>query len=137
MSLLMSNDSSLSIQSDVIRRELGPYVAKVNHILFFVQAFIVIMGVLGNLLAVIVINRKPLKSTSSAVFITYMAIFDTAVLLEHAANLAKPRPNLFIHCALIYLTDLSTFCANWILVIITLGNNFIQKKTTFYFSFLF
>jgi hypothetical protein len=133
----MSNNSSLSIQSDASHDELMEYLLKVNRILFFVQAFITIMGVLGNLLAVIVINRKPLKSTSSAVFITYMAIFDTAVLLVHAANLAKPRRNLVIHCASIYLTDLSTFCANWVLVIITLGNNFIQKKTTFYFSFLF
>jgi hypothetical protein len=134
----MSNNSYLSILSDASRDELGRYLLKVNNIIFFVQAFITIMGVLGNLLAVIVINRKPLKSTSSAVFITYMAIFDTAVLLVHAANLAKPRRNLFIHCASTYLTDLSTFCANWVLIIITLGNKFHSKKTTtFYFSFLF
>jgi len=119
----MYNNSSLSIPSDSFRNEINQYFANVNYILSFVQAFICLMGVFGNLLALIVINRKSLRNTSSAVFITYMAIFDTAVLLVHAANLAKPRGNLLLHCSLTYLIDLSTFCANWVLVIITLGNH--------------
>jgi hypothetical protein len=120
----MSNNSNLSSTYD-FRRELNQYLASVNYILSFIQAFICLMGILGNLLALMVINRKPLRNTSSAVFITYMAIFDTVVLLLHAANLARWRGSLFLHCSLIYLTDLSVFCANWVLVIITLGNYFI------------
>jgi hypothetical protein len=97
------------------------FVANVNYIMAFVQGFICVVGVLGNLLALIVINRKSLRNTSSAVFITYMAIFDTALLLVHAANLIRLRGYPLLHCSLTYLTDLTTFCANWVLVIITLG----------------
>jgi hypothetical protein len=119
----MYNNSSQSLPPIGFRVELNQYIAKVNYILLFIQAFISIMGVLGNLLVLIVINRKSLRNTSAAVFITYMAIFDTAFLLVHAANLVRSRRNLILHCSLTYLTDLSTFCANWVLVIITLGND--------------
>lgn len=124
---MYNNSSSLS-PSDDLRREINEYVTYVNYILSFIQAFVVIMGVLGNILALIVINRKSLRNTSSAVFITYMALFDSAVLILHAVNLARPRRNLFLHCSSTYLTDLSTFCANWVLVIITLGNLTIKKE---------
>ncbi len=124
MSSLMYNNSSQSLPlNDSFRIELSEYIAKVNYILLFIQAFICIMGVLGNLLVLIVINRKSLRNTSAAVFITYMAIFDITVLLLHAANIARFSRNLILHCSLTYLTDLSTFCANWVLVIITLGND--------------
>jgi hypothetical protein len=106
-----------------LRDELNRYIANVNYILAFLQAIMSFSGIIGNLSALIVINRKSLRYTSSAVFITYLAIFDSVVLIVHAANLARPRRNLFLHCSLTYLTDLSTFCANWILVIITLGNS--------------
>jgi hypothetical protein len=119
----IDNNSSLLLPSDYfIRKEINQYVAKINFILAFVQTFVVAIGLFGNILALIVINRKSLRNTSSAVFITYMAIFDSGVLLLHAANLVRPRRNLFLHCSLTYLTDLFTFCANWVLVIITLGN---------------
>jgi len=134
----MYNNSSLSLSQDHFRNEINQYVSNVNYILSFVQAFICIMGILGNLLALIVINRKSLRNTSSAVFITYMSVFDTAVLLSHAANIAKLPRNLYLQCSLTYLTDLSIFCANWVLVIITLGNNSIntkQKKKRLKFSF--
>lgn len=116
----MSGNSSILNSSDPFRYEIIQYIARVNSIILYVQIFIFLMGALGNLLAIIVINQKPLKNTSSAVFITYLALFDTAVLFVHALNLALPRGHLFLHCSLIYLTDLSVFCANWILVIITL-----------------
>ena len=87
----------------------------------YIQIFICVLGISGNILALIVINRKSLKKSSSSVFITYMAIFDTAVLLVQAAGLVQIRHSAFLHCALIYLADLSTFCANWVLVVITLG----------------
>jgi len=116
-----NNTSLLLSRDELIRREINPFVAKVNFILAFPQLFIVLTGLFGNTLALIVINKKSLRYTSSAVFITYMAIFDSAVLLLHAANLARPRGYLIIHCSLTYLTDLFTFCANWVLVIITLG----------------
>jgi hypothetical protein len=133
----MYNNSSLSLPSDGFRIEFKQYVIKVNYILLFPQAFICVMGILGNLLALIVINRKSLRNTSSAVFITYMAIFDTAVLLSHAGSLAKLPRNLYLQCSLTYLTDLSTFCANWVLVIITLGNNSVHKNEKSIIFFLF
>ncbi len=128
MSSSMYNNSSLSLSEDHFRNEINQYLSNVNYILSFVQAFICIMGILGNLLALIVINRKSLRNTSSAVFITYMSVFDTAVLLSHATSLAKLPRNLYLQCSITYLTDLSTFCANWVLVIITLGNNSINTK---------
>ena len=117
-SSMSSNSSSVSL-----REEFNRYTAQVNYALTFIQAFLTFFGVLGNLLALIVINRKSLRHTSSAVFITYLAIFDSAVLLLHTAHLVRPRRNLLIHCSLTYLTDLATLTANWILVIITLGKN--------------
>ncbi|CAF3086126.1 unnamed protein product [Rotaria socialis] len=100
--------------------EIQKFAIKLKFIFLFVQAFICLFGLFGNVLALIVINKKSLRNTSSSVFITYMAIFDSAVLFLHAANLLRPRRQLFIHCSLIYLTDVFTFCANWVLVIITL-----------------
>jgi hypothetical protein len=120
-SLFILNNSNSSETTNSFRIGLNQYLASLNYALSFVQGFICIMGLLGNLLALIVINRKSLRNTSSAVFITYMAIFDSAVLVLQSANLAGWKRSLFLHCSLIYLTDLSTFCANWVLVIITLG----------------
>ena len=117
----MYNNSSSTVCPEVFRKEIGEFMRKVNNKIVLVQTFIVVFGLLGNLLALIVINRKSLRNTPSSVFITYLAIFDSSVLLTHAANLIGPRENPFISCSLTYLTDLSTFCANWILVIITLG----------------
>ncbi|CAF1157865.1 unnamed protein product [Adineta ricciae] len=116
----MFNNSTLPLPDKNRQNEIQQYIDDVNHFMAFIQGFICIFGVLGNLLALIVINRKSLKNTSSSVFITYMGIFDTAVLLLHAANLARLRGYPLLHCSLAYLTDMSTFCANWILVIITL-----------------
>jgi len=122
MATLIDNNSSLLLSYDeFVRKEINKYARKINFILAFVQSFIVLIGLLGNILALIIINKKSLRNTSSAVFITYMAIFDSAVLLLHTANLARPGRNLIIHCLLTYLTDLFTFCATWVLVIITLG----------------
>ena len=117
----MDSNSSQSILSDGSRREINQYFAAVNYRLAFFQGFICISGLLGNLLALIVINRKTLRHTSSAVFITYLAIFDSAVLLSHAASLLQPRRNLYFHCSVTYLIGLTTCCANWTLVIITIG----------------
>jgi hypothetical protein len=122
MEASLGNNSSFSLPEDyLIRVEMNQYIRQINHSLAYVQSFISLIGLFGNILSLIVINKKSLRYTSSAVFITYMAIFDSAVLLLHAGNLARPRRNLFIHCSLTYLTDLFTFCANWVLVIITLG----------------
>jgi len=122
MTTSSGNNTSLSLPSDdFIRKEINQYVAKINFILTFVQTFICLSGLFGNILALIVINIKSLRNTSSAVYITYMAIFDSTVLLLQTASLLQPRRNLLIHCSLTYLTDLFTFCANWVLIIITLG----------------
>ncbi|CAF0877370.1 unnamed protein product [Rotaria sordida] len=120
MASLMYNNSSISLTSKEFRNEIKRYLANLNYTLSFVQIFIVLFGVFGNILALVVINRKSLRNTSPSVYITYLAIFDSCVLLLHGANLARPGRYLFIHCSLTYLTDLATFCANWILVIITL-----------------
>ena len=122
----MSNNSSLDTLS--FRREVQQYIYNVNHILLYIQIFISVVGISGNLLALIVINRKPLKEHSSSVFITYMAISDTAVLLIHTPSLVKFHHNAFLHCTLIYLKNLSTFCASWVLVIITLGISLLPFK---------
>ncbi|CAF2833815.1 unnamed protein product [Rotaria sp. Silwood2] len=116
-----NNTSSLSPLDDFNRQAMNKYMRNVNFILRFPQTFLSTSGILANILALIIINRKSLSNTSAAVFITYMAIFDSAVLLSHAGNLVRPRRNLFIHCSSTYLTELFTFCANWVLVIITLG----------------
>jgi len=122
MTTSAGNNTSLSLPSDYfVRKEINQYVAKINFILTFVQTFICLSGLFGNILALIVINKKSLRNTSSAVYITYMAIFDSTVLLLQTASLVQPRRNLLIHCSLTYLTDVFTFCANWVLIIITLG----------------
>jgi hypothetical protein len=127
MAQSIGNNSSLSLPWDnSTRTELIQYMAKLNFILIFVQSFLCLGGLCGNILALIVINKKSLGNTSSAVFITYMSIFDSIVLISHGAHLVRPRRNLFIHCSLTYFTDLFTFCANWVLVIITLGKMNIQ-----------
>ncbi len=130
----MFNNSTVA---NPFKSELGIYVRNVNHILLYIQAFICVFGLVGNLLALIVINQKSLRNTSSAVFITYMAIFDSAVLILHAVNLAKPPRIVILLCSLTFLTDLSIFCANWVLVIITLGKKSILKKKTKFQLFIF
>lgn len=123
-SSFMMNSSSISLYSNnTSRDQLKIYMSNVNYILWYVQIGICIFGLLGNLLALIVINQKSLRNTSSAVFITYLAIFDSAVLIFHAINLSKPRRNLYLLCTLTFFTDLSIFCASWILVIITVGKD--------------
>ncbi|CAF0935475.1 unnamed protein product [Rotaria sp. Silwood1] len=114
------NISSNSSSSNKFEIEFTRYIISLNYTLSFVQAFIILFGVLGNLLALIVINRRSLKNTSSAVYITYMAIFDSCVLFLHGANLRITSRSAFINCSLTYFTDLTIFCANWILVLITL-----------------
>ena len=124
----MFNNSSIPVLPNVFKEELKLYVHNVNHVLWYIQVMICVYGLLGNLLALIVINQKSLRNTSSAVFITYMAIFDSAVLVFHAVNLSKPPQYLYLLCFLTFLTDLSIFCAHWVLVIITLGNNYRSKS---------
>ena len=120
MSGLTFNNSTVA---NPFREELDRYLRRVNYMAIYVQVCICIFGLVGNLLALIVINQKSLKNTSSAVFITYMAIFDSAVLIFHTINLAKLPRHLWLHCTLTFYTDLSIFCANWTLVIITLGRD--------------
>jgi hypothetical protein len=82
----------------------------------------VICGIFGNGLALVVINRRSLRDTSSSVFITYLAIFDISVLLVQITSLASSHwiHSYIFHCFLAYLIDLVTFCSVWIMVIMTL-----------------
>ena len=122
------NSSLILAANNTFREQLRNYVINVNQILFYVQVGICVFGLLGNLLVLLVINQKSLKNTSSAVFITYLAIFDSAVLICHGINLSKPRRNLYLLCILTFFTDLSIFCANWILIIITVGKSFSSQS---------
>ena len=111
----MSNDSA-------IRTEMTEYIQTVNLWLTIVEIVMVTCGILGNGLALIVINRRSLRGTSSSVFITYLAIFDISVLVVHITSLASSYwiQWYILHCFLTYLTDLVTFCSVWIMVIMTL-----------------
>ena len=98
------------------------FIHKVNFYITIIEIIMVVCGILGNGLALIVINRRSLRDTSSSVFITYLALFDISVLSVHITNLASSQliQSYFLHCFLAYLTDLVTFCSVWIMVIMTL-----------------
>ncbi|CAF3357374.1 unnamed protein product [Rotaria sp. Silwood1] len=117
------NSSGISMINDsLIRIEITHFIQKVNFWIAIAQILMVICGILGNGLALIVINRRSLRDTSSSVFITYLAIFDTSVLVVHIINLATQYwiHSYILHCFLAYLTDLVTFCSVWVMVIMTL-----------------
>jgi hypothetical protein len=116
------NYSSIAIGNDSLRNEINKYIRQVNYWITVIDIFIVICGLLGNSLALIVINRRTLRDTSSSVFITYLAIFDSAVLIVHITTLLIPNriQSYLLHCFLVYLTDLVTFCSVWIMVIMTI-----------------
>jgi hypothetical protein len=116
-------NSTISMLNDnLIRIEITEFIQKVNFWLTIMEILMVICGILGNGLALIVINRRSLRDTSSSVFITYLAIFDIFVLVVHITSLATSRwiHSYILHCILAYLTDLVTFCSVWIMVIMTL-----------------
>ncbi len=117
------NNSTISIlNDDLIRMEVTEFIQKVNFYITILEILMVICGILGNGLALIVINRRSLRDTSSSVFITYLAIFDISVLTVHITGLATSNwiQSYILHCFLAYLTDLVTFCSVWIMVIMTL-----------------
>ncbi|CAM4794267.1 unnamed protein product [Rotaria magnacalcarata] len=114
----MSNSSSVNDSEKI--DEINRFIKSFNAKILFPEIFIALFGVLGNILVLIVINRRTLKNTSSSVFITYLAIFDISVLLSHGISLARFSENAVFECSLNFFTDLSTFCANWVLVIITI-----------------
>lgn len=118
----LSNSSISSSNFSSIRAEMTEYIQRVNSYLIVIEIIMVICGILGNSLALIVINRRSLRDTSSSVFITYLAIFDISVLTVHITNLASSNwiQSYPLHCFLAYLTDLVTFCSVWIMVIMTL-----------------
>ena len=111
----MSNDTS-------IRKEMTEFIQQVNFWITIIEIVMVTCGLLGNGLALIVINRRALRDTSSSVFITYLAIFDSLVLVVHITSLATSHwiHSYILHCTLAYLTDLVTFSSVWIMVIMTL-----------------
>jgi len=117
------NNSTVSFLNDsLLRIEITEFIQKVNFWLTIMEILMVVCGILGNGLALIVINRRSLRDTSSSVFITYLAIFDISVLVVHITNLATSYwiKSYILHCFLAYLTDLVTFCSVWIMVIMTI-----------------
>ena len=105
-----------------IRMEINKFIQNLNYWLLIVECLMVFCGICGNLLALIVINRRSLRDTSSSVFITYLAIFDSSVLLVHISSLISSRlvRSYLLHCSLAYLTDFVTFSSVWIMVIMTI-----------------
>jgi hypothetical protein len=117
------NNSLLGNFDDTLMRiEITEFIQKVNYWIIIVDLIMVICGIFGNGLALIVINRRSLRDTSSSVFITYLAIFDTSVLIVHIISLGTSRliQSYILHCFLAYLTDLVTFSSVWIMVIMTI-----------------
>jgi len=117
------NNSTVSMLNDsLIRIKITEFIQKVNFWITIMEILMVICGIFGNGLALIVINRRSLRDTSSSVFITYLAIFDISVLVVHITSLATSHwiQSYILHCFLAYLTDLVTFCSIWIMVIMTL-----------------
>ena len=117
------NNSFFSLLNDsLIRIEITEFIREVNFWITIIEIIMVICGILGNGLALIVINRRSLRDTSSSVFITYLAIFDISVLIVHITSLATSHwiQSYILHCFLTYSTDLVTFCSVWTIVIMTL-----------------
>lgn len=116
------NDSTTFVNESLLRIEITEYIQAVNFWITIIEIIMVICGLLGNGLALIVINHRSLRDTSSSVFITYLAIFDISVLIVHITNLASLHwiQSYIFHCFLAYLTDLVTFCSVWIMVIMTI-----------------
>jgi hypothetical protein len=118
-----NTNSTVSLLNDrLIRMEITQFIQTVNFYITMIEIIMVICGILGNGLALIVINRRSLRDTSSSVFITYLAIFDISVLGVYITSLATSRwiQSYILHCFLAYLTDLVSFCSVWIMVIMTL-----------------
>jgi hypothetical protein len=116
-------NTSIGIYNEtLIRTELTEFIRQVNYWLIIMEIVMVICGIFGNGLALIIINRPSLRDTSSSVFITYLAIFDSAVLIVHITSLIIFRTIQYyiLHCFLAYLTDLITFLSVWIMVIMTI-----------------
>ncbi|CAF4361124.1 unnamed protein product, partial [Rotaria sordida] len=65
MASLMYNNSSALSSSNEFANEIKRYLANLNYTLSFIQTFIVLFGILGNLIALVVINRRSLRNTSS------------------------------------------------------------------------
>lgn len=119
----VSNYSLVKVVNDTeMRREIGRFIQNLNYWLLIVECLVVFFGICGNLLALVVINRRSLRDTSSSVFITYLAVFDSSVLLVHLTSLITSRfvRSTTLHCLLAYLTDFVTFSSIWIMVIMTI-----------------
>ncbi|CAF2415257.1 unnamed protein product [Rotaria sp. Silwood2] len=118
-----NNPSSIDKLNDsLIRIEINEFIHQVNYWLMIVEFFMVLFGVLGNGFALIVINRRSLRNTSSSVFITYLAIFDSSVLIVQLTGLITLHSikSYILHCFFTYFTDFVTFSSVWIMVIMTI-----------------
>jgi 7 transmembrane receptor (rhodopsin family) len=126
MNISQLNDVSIlnpgAVNDTEIRLEINRFIQNLNYWLLIVECLMVFFGICGNLLALVVINRRALRDTSSSVFITYLAIFDSCVLLVHVSSLVSSRfvRSYLLHCLLAYLTDFVTFSSVWIMVIMTI-----------------
>ncbi|CAF3576764.1 unnamed protein product [Adineta steineri] len=105
-----------------MRIEINEFIRQVNYWLMIVELIMVICGVCGNGMALIIINRRSLRDTSSSVFITYLAVFDTSVLIVHITSLVTLHSvqSYILHCFFAFLTDFVTFTSVWIMVIMTI-----------------
>ncbi|CAF1250557.1 unnamed protein product [Adineta ricciae] len=117
------NQSSIEIFDDrAMRIEITEFIRQVNYWLMIIEMIMVICGICGNGMALIVINRRSLRDTSSSVFITYLAIFDSSVLIVHITSLITLHSiqSYILHCFFTFLTDFVTFSSVWIMVVMTI-----------------
>ncbi|CAF0818833.1 unnamed protein product [Adineta steineri] len=117
------NHSAIGTLNDTsMRIEINEFIRQVNYWLMIVELIMVICGVCGNGMALIIINRRSLRDTSSSVFITYLAVFDTSVLIVHITSLVTLHSvqSYILHCFFAFLTDFVTFTSVWIMVIMTI-----------------
>lgn len=114
--------SNKTDNDSAVRAEVTAFIREVNYWIGIIEICMVVFGVIGNTLALIIINRPSLRNTSSSVFITYLAIFDSLVLIVHLTGLILlSRIKFYIlHCLITFLADFVTFCSVWIMVIMTL-----------------
>ncbi|CAF1004291.1 unnamed protein product [Rotaria sp. Silwood1] len=108
------NDTSMHAKIDDFRRQASYWI-------FIIKCCICSLGILGNGLALIVINHRSLRNTTSRVFITYLAIFDSLTLiLMLTDSIILFKRSLILNCISLYLSDFFTLTSVWIMVIMTI-----------------
>lgn len=81
---------------------------------------LLVFGTVGNLLSIMVMRTKRMRNTNAALFVTCMAVSDTALLLlKFIANMIKLyRISIYNLCILIQvIPQAATFISVWLIII--------------------